>query len=47
MTPDEVMRMSGDHSLLLRPGSPPVIAQKLRYYADAEFRELTDAQARP
>jgi type IV secretion system protein VirD4 len=47
MTPDEVMRMSADHLLLLRPGSPPVIARKLRYYADPEFRGLTDAQARP
>jgi type IV secretion system protein VirD4 len=46
MTPDEVMRLRPDHLLLLQPGSAPVIAQKLRYYADPEFRGMADAQAR-
>lgn len=40
MTPDEVMRLHPMLELLLRPGEPPVLAQKVRYYADPEFRSL-------
>lgn len=43
MTPDEVMRMSVDNLLLLRPGSAPTLARKIRYYADAEFKGLLNA----
>ena len=38
MTPDEVMRLDPSLEILLRPGQPPVAAQKVRYFADAEFR---------
>lgn len=38
MTPDEVMRLHPSLELLLRPGEAPVVAQKVRYYADPEFQ---------
>lgn len=38
LTPDEVMRLDSSLEILLRQGLPPVVAQKVRYYADAEFR---------
>ena len=40
MTPDEVMRLHPSLEILLRPGEAPVVAQKVRYYADPEFRRL-------
>lgn len=43
MTPDEILRMSTDRLLLLRPGRAPLAPWKVRYYADAEFRGLYDA----
>jgi type IV secretion system protein VirD4 len=43
MTPDEVMTMSRDQLLLLRPGFKPIAPQKVRYYEDAEFRGLFDS----
>ena len=43
MTPDEVMRLSADRLLLLRPGSPPTVAGKVRYYQDSEFQGLYQA----
>jgi type IV secretion system protein VirD4 len=43
MTPDEVLRMSADRLLLLRPGQAPLAPRKVRYYADPEFRGLYDA----
>lgn len=40
LTPDEVMRLP-DHAQLLRvQGQPMIVALKLRYYADPEFRGL-------
>ncbi len=43
MTPDEVLRMSADRLLLLRPGRAPLAPWKVRYYADGEFQGLFDA----
>jgi type IV secretion system protein VirD4 len=40
MTPDEVMRLDSSLELILRPGEAPVVAQKVRYFADPEFRGL-------
>jgi type IV secretion system protein VirD4 len=42
LTPDEVMRLDGSLEILLRPGQPPALAQKVRYYADPEFVGLAD-----
>lgn len=36
-TPDEVRTLSADRQLLFLAGQRPVIAAKLRYYADREF----------
>jgi len=38
LTPDEVMRLDSSLELLLRQGQAPVVAQKVRYFADPEFR---------
>lgn len=45
MTPDEIMRLDVETLLLLRPGQAPVMACKVRYFQDAEFEGLFDAQA--
>ncbi len=45
MTPDEIMRLDAETLLLLRPGQAPVMARKVRYFQDAEFEGLLDAQA--
>jgi type IV secretion system protein VirD4 len=37
LTPDEVMRLDANLEILLRQGTAPVIARKVRYFADAEF----------
>ena len=42
MTPDEIMQMASHLQLLRAQGKPPIIAEKLRYYADPEFRPLLD-----
>lgn len=39
-TPDEIMQFPPDTQLLRVQGKPTVIARKLRYYADPEFRDL-------
>ncbi len=38
MTPGEVMQMSRDHLLLLRPGELPLIVRKVRYFRETEFK---------
>ena len=43
LTPDEVMRLDDSMMLVLRPGSDPLVAGKVRHYADDEFRGLFDA----
>ena len=43
LTPDEVMRLDPLLAILLKPGDPPAVVLKLRYYQDAEFRGLFDA----
>jgi len=40
LTPDEVMRQDGGLEILLLQGQAPVIAQKVRYFADPEFQGL-------
>ncbi len=40
MTPDEIMQLPQSLQLLRVQGMPPVLAQKLRYYTDPEFRDL-------
>jgi type IV secretion system protein VirD4 len=40
MTPDEVRSLPSHHELLFIAGQRPVIANKLRYYADREFESL-------
>lgn len=42
LTPDEVMRVSDDELLLLRPGALPLVARKVRYFSDPEFLGLFD-----
>jgi type IV secretory pathway TraG/TraD family ATPase VirD4 len=39
----QVMHMSPDKLVLLRPGTAPTLASKIRYYADPEFRGPFDA----
>ncbi|WFU07505.1 type IV secretory system conjugative DNA transfer family protein (plasmid) [Rhizobium sp. CB3171] len=43
MTPDEVRNLPEGVELLFMAGQRPIIASKLRYYADPEFRGLYDA----
>jgi type IV secretion system protein VirD4 len=43
MTPDEIMRLDSSLEILLRQGSAPVIAAKVRYYDGPEFRGLYPA----
>ncbi|WP_105386489.1 type IV secretory system conjugative DNA transfer family protein [Neorhizobium alkalisoli] len=45
LTPDEVRSMPQNIELLFLAGQRPIVAGKLAYYADPEFRELFDAQA--
>jgi type IV secretion system protein VirD4 len=40
LTPDEIMQLPQSLQLLRLQGRPPVLAQKLRYYADPEFKDL-------
>ena len=40
LTPDEIMQLPSSLQLLRLQGMPPVLAQKLRYYADPEFADL-------
>ena len=43
LTPDEVRNLPQDGELLFLAGQRPIIARKLRYYADPEFAGLFDA----
>ena len=40
LTPDEIMQMPPELQLLRVQGQPSALAQKLRYYADPEFKGL-------
>ena len=40
LTPDEIMQMPPNVQLLRVQGEPSALGQKLRYYADPEFRGL-------
>ena len=40
LTPDEIMQMPPELQLLRVQGQPSALAQKLRYYADSEFKGL-------
>jgi len=39
LTPGEVMQLPPDEAVVMVGGSPPVKAKKLRYYADANFKQ--------
>ena len=43
LTPDEVRNLPQNLELLFLAGQRPIVAGKLAYYADAEFRGLYDA----
>jgi type IV secretion system protein VirD4 len=45
MTPDEVRNLSSHQELLFISGQRPVLASKLRYYADREFVGLFNCEA--
>ena len=38
MTPDEVMRLPNDTELIFIQGAKPIVAEKIRYYADPAFK---------
>ena len=42
LTPDEVRNLPENQALLFLAGQRPILARKLRYYADAEFARLFD-----
>jgi type IV secretion system protein VirD4 len=42
LTPDEVRNMAQSKQLLFFAGQRPIVARKLRYYADAEFARMFD-----
>jgi len=42
LMPHEILLMPPDKQLLLLQGQPPILADKLRYYADREFADLFD-----
>lgn len=42
LTPDEVRNLPEQAELLFLAGQRPIMAQKLRYYADKEFDGLYD-----
>ena len=44
LTPDEIMQMPPDIQLLRIHGQPSALAQKLRFYADPEFKGLFQPQ---
>ena len=44
LTPDEVRNMPTHVELLFLAGQRPIVASKLAYYADAEFRGMFDAE---
>lgn len=43
LTPDEVRNLNENIELLFMAGQRPIVAGKLRYYADGEFKGLFDA----
>lgn len=42
MTPDEVMRLPNDSELVFIQGTKPCVAEKIRYFADPEFKGKFD-----
>ena len=47
LTPDEIMQMSPHLQLLRLQGRPMILARKLRYHADPEFKGLFPPQSAP
>ena len=47
LTPDEIMQMSPHLQLLRLQSRPMILAKKLRYYADPEFRGLFPPHSAP
>jgi type IV secretion system protein VirD4 len=46
LTPDEVRNLPSQAELLFLAGQRPIIARKLRYFADREFAGLFDVRLR-
>ena len=44
LTPDEIMQLRPENQLLRVQGQATAVAQKLRYFADAEFNGLYEPQ---
>ena len=44
LTPDEVRNLPGHVELLFLAGQRPIVAAKLAYYADPEFRGMFEAE---
>jgi type IV secretion system protein VirD4 len=42
MTPDEVMRMPNDAQIIFVQGVKPIVAEKIRYFADRAFKGKFD-----
>jgi type IV secretion system protein VirD4 len=42
MTPDEVRNLPARAELLVLAGQRPIVARKLAYYVDAEFKGMFD-----
>jgi len=42
LLPHEILRLPSEKQILLLQGQPPILADKLRYYADREFAGLFD-----
>lgn len=45
LMPQEIMRLPPGQQLVLLQGKPPILADRLRYYGDAEFAGLFDPNA--
>lgn len=43
LTPDEVMRLEDDKSLIFVSGLAPIKSQKIRFYSDPKFKDLVKA----
>ncbi len=47
MLSDEVRRMDPGKSILFKAGARPILARKVRYHADPEFRGLFEDGSEP
>jgi type IV secretory pathway TraG/TraD family ATPase VirD4 len=42
LMPQEILRLPSDEELLLLQGKPPILADRVRYFADREFAGMFD-----